>query len=56
MNIYHVCLGFIGHLDLIELFIQERAPANDVHSQETFKPQHSGSYGLDRPVEMTNTI
>lgn len=33
MNIYHVCLGFIGHLDLIEPFIQERAPASDVHSQ-----------------------
>lgn len=36
MNIYHVCLGFIGHLDLIEPFILERIPANDVHSPRDF--------------------
>lgn len=32
MAIYHVCLDYVGHLDLIEPFIQERVPANEMHS------------------------
>lgn len=36
MVIYHVCLGYVGYLDLIEPFLQERFPANEMHSLRHF--------------------